>query len=114
MPGQASKANVSITVPQVPNGCQAWEVPPAMSALEDRAVAGGTKVTLQEFGQTTALVFTSDAGRMAYSSHFRTSPPMHKLAAQWTHDLAIVEFDKVCAFTPSWSRWAKPSRTARN
>src|SRR5262249_30566213 len=63
VPGQAAKANVEIIVPQVPIGTQPWEVSPGdVQALKQERVAGGTKITIPEFGQTAAVVFTADNG----------------------------------------------------
>src|SRR5262249_38155153 len=63
VPGQSAVANLSIPVPQVPDGTQAWEVSPAsVHCLHQERVIGGTKITVPEFGLTTAIVFTSDNG----------------------------------------------------
>ena len=61
VPGQEAAHRVTLTVPQVPAGTQAWEVSPGeVRSLPTERVAGGTQVTLTEFDQTAAIVFTSD------------------------------------------------------
>jgi hypothetical protein len=97
VPGQAAKGNLTVVVPQVPNGTQAWEVSPGdVHTLKQERVAGGTKITLPEFGQTAAVVFTADNGKDGLVVHLQDQARrMRQSAAQWTHDLAMVEFDKV-------------------
>lgn len=97
VPGQSAAAKLSITVPQVPTGTQAWEITPGeVRSLQSGRVVGGTQVYVPEFGLTTAIVFTSDnspTGMLVrFQDHCRRS---RKLAAQWAHDLAEVEMEKV-------------------
>jgi len=66
--------------------------------LRAERVTGGTKVTVPEFGMTSAIVFTSDNGPDGLLVQFQEQTRrMRKLAAQWAHDLAQVEMDKVLA-----------------
>jgi hypothetical protein len=97
VPGQAAASRLSITVPEVPGGAQAWEVSPgAVAGLQTERVVGGTKVTLPEFGLTAAIIFTADSGPTGLVVRFQDQAHRwQKLAAQWTHDLAEVEVDKV-------------------
>ncbi len=97
VPGQAAKAKLTVVVPQVPVGTQAWQVSPGdVRSLVQERVAGGTKITLPEFAQTAAVVFTADNGKDGLVVHLQDQARrMRKLAAQWTHDLAVVEYDKV-------------------
>jgi hypothetical protein len=97
VPGQSAAAQLSIVVPQVPVGTQAWEVSPGeVHSLRPERVPGGTKITLPEFSLKTAIVFTSDNspnGLVVYfQEHARRT---HKQAALWAHDLAEAEIDKV-------------------
>ncbi|HXG10357.1 MAG TPA: hypothetical protein VNK04_11385 [Gemmataceae bacterium] len=97
VPGQAATVNLTITVPQVPNGAQVWEVTPGeVRSLRAERVTGGVKVTIPEFGLTTAIVFTSDTGPTGLLVRFQDQARrLRKLAAQWSHDLAQVELEKV-------------------
>jgi hypothetical protein len=94
VPGQAAASKLSLVVPQVPQSHQAWEVTPGeVRGLRVERVVGGTKVTLPEFGLTTALVFTSDTNLIIRFQE--QSRSMRQLAAQWTYDLALYEIEKV-------------------
>jgi hypothetical protein len=97
VPGQAASSRLNLVVPEVPDGTQAWEVSPGeVTGLEMQRVIGGTKVTLPEFGLTAAIVFTSDSGPTGLVVRFQDQARRwQQLAAQWTHDLAEVEIDKV-------------------
>jgi hypothetical protein len=97
VPGQAASAQLSITVPQVPQGCQPWEVSPGqLRSLRWERVLGGVKVTLNEFDLTAAIVFTSDLSEsgpiVRLQETYRRMLPM---AAQWAHDQAKEEMAKV-------------------
>jgi hypothetical protein len=97
VPGQAAATRLSIIVPEVPIGTQAWEVSPVeVRSLQMERVIGGTRITLPEFGLTATVVFTSDNGPNGIIVRFQEQlRQMRKLAAQWAHDLAEVELDKV-------------------
>ncbi len=94
VPGQSAATKLEIIVPQVPGGTQAWEVTPGeVRALKTKRVVGGTKVTLPEFGLTSAIVFTSDTNLIVrFQEHARV---VRQLAAQWTYEQAIQEIQKV-------------------
>lgn len=97
VPGQSALSKLSMVVPQVPNGTQAWEATPGdVRSLIIERVPGGTKVTLPEFGLTSSIVFTADNGQSGLLARLQDqSRRMRKLAAQWSHDLAVVEIEKV-------------------
>ena len=97
VPGQSATAHLTITVPEVPAGTQAWQVSPVeVQALPVERVIGGTRVTISEFGLTAAVVFTSDNNPTGIIVRFQEQlRRMRKLAAQWQHDLAEVELEKV-------------------
>jgi hypothetical protein len=98
VPGQSAVSNLTLTVPQVPQSHQAWEVTPAdVRGLRSTRVVGGTKVTVQEFGLTTAIVFTSDfAGENSIVGRFQSmAASRRQLAAQWSYDMALYEMEKV-------------------
>jgi hypothetical protein len=96
VPGQASPCNLSVTVPQVPANCQAWEVLPGrLRSYKTDRVLGGTQVTVRDFNLTTALVFTADLGPTGLVVRFQEQQRrMRKAAAQWAHDLAEEELAK--------------------
>lgn len=98
VPGQAALAKVKLIVPEVPAGCTAWLVSPAeVRSLAMERVPGGTRITIPEFGLTAAVVFTNDlTGDNSLLDYFQSqSRRMRQLAAQWAHDLAQVEIEKV-------------------
>jgi hypothetical protein len=95
-PGQGGASNLQVTVPLSPWGTEAWEVTPGqVHALKTERIWGGTKVTLPEFGLTTAIVITADNGPTGLLVRLQDEARRkRKLAAQWAHDLAEVELDK--------------------
>lgn len=94
VPGQAAVAKLTLVIPQVPKTMQAWEVSPAdVRGLKTERIDKGTKVTLPEFGLTSMVVFTSDTNLMGkFQDQARAR---RQLAAQWAHDLAVYEYEKV-------------------
>jgi hypothetical protein len=94
VPGQSAAVRLSMTVPQVPQGTQAWEVQPGeMRGLRYDRQPGGYKITLPEFGLTSAIVFTADNSLVIrWQEQVRAR---RQLAAQWTRDLAHLELAKV-------------------
>ena len=98
VPGQSAVANLTLTVPQVPTGTQAWLISPGeIRALRSERIVGGTRITLPEFGLTAAVVFTSDlVGRNSLVAHLQDQVrSMSKIATQWSYDLAQEELAKV-------------------
>ncbi len=94
VPGQAAAAKLHLVVPQVPKTMQAWEVSPGdVRGLKTERVDKGMKVTLPEFGLTSMVVFTSDTNLMGrFQDQARAR---RQLAAQWSHDMAFYEYEKV-------------------
>jgi hypothetical protein len=96
VPGQAAVSKLTITVPQVPQTLQCWEVTPGeVRSLRAERVPGGSKVTIPEFGLTTALVFTADTNLIVRFQEMAKS--RRQLAAQWTYDMAVYELQKAVA-----------------
>jgi hypothetical protein len=97
VPGQAAAVKLSMVVPQVPLGMQAWEVCPAeVRSLRVERVVGGTRVTIPEFGLTGAVVFTSDNSQGGLLVRLQELTRQRSaLAAQWAQDLAEEEITKV-------------------
>ncbi len=97
VPGQAAANKVTVVVPNVPTGTQAWLVSPGeVRALRAERVVGGTQVTIPEFGLTAAVVFTGDLSATGMVVRFQDqSRNMARVAAQWAHDLAEEELTKV-------------------
>jgi hypothetical protein len=94
VPGQAAVSKLSMVVPQVSPSTQAWEVTPAdVIGLRGERVTGGTKVTLPEFGLTSAVVFTSDTNVIVRLQEQGRS--RRQTAAQYTYDMALYEMEKV-------------------
>lgn len=97
VPGQAAKGTLTLTVPQVPIGTSAWEITAGeLRSLPTERVAGGTRLTIPEFGLTSAVLFTADNGPTGILVRLQDQVRQsRKLAAQWAHDLAAVQLDKV-------------------
>jgi hypothetical protein len=96
VPGQSAVARLSITVPQVPASAQAWEVSPGrVHALKIERTTGGTKITLPEFGLTTAIIFTGDQTNHIVARLQDQARQTNKITAKWSHDLAEEEIRKV-------------------
>jgi hypothetical protein len=94
VPGQSAVARLSLVVPGVPQGTQAWEVTPGdVRGIRPERVIGGTRIVISEFGLTTAVVFTADMSLVVRFQEQARSK--RQLAAQWTHDLARQELEKV-------------------
>ncbi len=97
VPPQGGATELSIVVPQAPTGCQAWEVTPGqVKSLPWKRVVGGVQVTIKEFSLTTPVVLTSDLSPTGLVVRWQDlQRKMSKLSAQWAHDLAEEEFNKV-------------------
>lgn len=99
VPGQLATNNLELIIPGAPADAQVWEVSPGdVRALQHERVAGGMKVTIPEFGLTTALVLTNDVNAVDGGQIGRlqqTARRSRKLAAQWSYDLAVEELGKV-------------------
>jgi hypothetical protein len=96
VPGQGAFAKLSITVPQVPDSTQAWEISPGqVHALKVERTTGGTKITLPDFGLTAAILFAGDQGNRMVARLQDQARQTNKVAAKWAHDLAEEEIRKV-------------------
>jgi hypothetical protein len=110
VPGQSAAPAVSMIVPDVPDGDQAWLVSPSeVRSLSPNApapltgtlmlqrsnrVVSGRQVIIPEFGLTAAVCFTSDTpGLVSYWQ--KQSRNMSRLAAEWSVQLAKIEIEKV-------------------
>jgi hypothetical protein len=94
VPGQAAINKLHVYAPPMPSSMQAWEISPAdVRHLQTTRLAGSTKVTLPEFGLTAAIVFTTNNELLARFQE--QAKGRRQLAAQWAHDMAAYELDKV-------------------
>jgi hypothetical protein len=94
VPGQAAAKKLELMVPPMPHSMEAWEVSPGdVKHLKAERVVGATKVTLPEFGLTSAIVFTANMELIARFQEQAKGRRQH--AAQWAHDMAAYELDKV-------------------
>src|SRR5260370_13922673 len=94
VPGQSAVGKLSIVVPPMAQSMQAWEVSPGdVRHLKTERVVGGTKVTLFDFGLTSAIVFTSNTE--VVDRFHEQAKGRRQLAAQWAHDMAAYELEKV-------------------
>lgn len=89
VPTQAAATGASFTVPAVPDSHRAYELTPAgLSSVRDKKrVAGGTRVTLDEFGVTSLVVLTEDPLTQAHLQ--RKLRAMAPRAAQVARELAL-------------------------
>ena len=95
VPGQAAVPSLTIKVPAVPLGCQAWEVSPGrVRSLQWTRKLGGNEVVLKEFCLTSAIVFTSDLTGLVVRFQ-KDQKEMAASAAQWAYDQAQEELAKV-------------------
>jgi hypothetical protein len=98
VPGQSAATTLTMTIPMVPTGAQAWSVSPGeVKALSPpMRVVGGSKISVAEFDVTAAIVFTSDNSPTGLLVRWQDQARrMQKMAAQWSYDLAGVEIAKV-------------------
>jgi hypothetical protein len=94
VPGQAAVSKLQVTAPPMPHSMEAWLVSPAdVRRLKIERVVGGTKVTVPEFGLTASIVFTSNTELVARFQE--QAKGRRQQAAQWAHDMAAYELDKV-------------------
>jgi len=92
VPGQSAVGKLSIVVPPMAQSMQAWEVSPGdVRHLKTERVVGGTKVTLFDFGLTSAIVFTSNTEVVAASR----SRPRRRNWRPMARDMAAYELEKV-------------------
>jgi hypothetical protein len=98
VPGQSAVPKLSIIVPQVPQGLVAHEVTPGevRQLFGQEQVVGGTKITIPEFGLTTAVALIPAQGQTSLLVYFQSqAQKTRQVAAQWAYDLAQVELVKV-------------------
>jgi hypothetical protein len=95
VPGQAAVPSLTIKVPAVPLGCQAWEISPGRVRSHGwiRRL-GGNEIVLKEFCLTSAIVFTSDLTGLVVKCK-KDQEEMAQSAAQWAYDEAQEELAKV-------------------
>jgi hypothetical protein len=94
VPGQAALSKLQIFAPPMPHSLQGWEISPAdVRHVKAERGVGTTKITLTQFGLTAAIVFTSNNDLVARFQE--QAKGRRQLAAQWAHDMAAYELDKV-------------------
>jgi hypothetical protein len=114
VPPQGALANLSIVVPLVPDGTQPWELSPgrvqSLQFQSERRLSG-MRIVLPEFDLTSAIVFTSDLSGMVvkWQNHARLMAPQ---VAQWAHDLAAAQLEKVKKTHAELEDLAPPVRNA--
>lgn len=94
VPGQGAVSKLDVKAPPMPSSMEAWEISPAdVRHLTTERIAGSSKVTLPEFGLTAAILFTANTELIARFQE--QAKGRRQLAAQWAHDMAAYELDKV-------------------
>ncbi|HJZ89560.1 MAG TPA: hypothetical protein VKE40_01730 [Gemmataceae bacterium] len=113
---QAAVQGLTFTVPLVPDGAEPWEITPVRVhslQYQMRITAEGTQITLPEFDQTAAVVFTSDNAPDGLLAAWQRK--VHELgpaAAAWACELAEEEFKKVMRTQARLEELAPPIETA--
>ena len=103
VPGQAAASKVTIKIPEVPRSTQAWEVCPVeVRHLSFKRVLGGTEITLNDFGLTSAVVFTGDQRLLIRLQE--QAKARRQLAAQFSYDQALYEMGKIVKTQDQLSR----------
>lgn len=99
VPPQGGATELTFVVPQAPTGAQVWEITAGqVRSIPWSRVVGGTQISLKEFSLATAVVLTSDLSPTGLVVGWQDAQrKKSKLAAQWAHDLAEEEFNKVLA-----------------
>ena len=95
VPGQAADAKLTMTVPQVPDSYQCFEVSPGEvhHLKREHGTTGGMTITVPDFSLTAAIVFTSDISLLTYFQE--RCYVRQQAAAQYTYNLAVEELRKV-------------------
>lgn len=96
VPGQQAVHQLTLKIPGVPAATPAWEVTGTeVRALKPERVSGGLKITLEEFGLTSMVVFSSDPNvvRQLRSEVARVAQE----AARLHRDLASAKLRRVIA-----------------
>lgn len=96
VPPQGALPSVTMVIPAIPAGMQAWEVGPGqVRSLKWARVTGGYRIELKEFALTAAVVFTSDLSASGLVVRFQDlQRKMVPIAAQWAIDLAGSSIDR--------------------
>jgi hypothetical protein len=98
VPGQSAKSKLSVIVPQVPESLIPYEISPSeiRQVRDVQHPPGGVKITIPEFGLTSAIAFMPPTGPNSLLVHYQQlTKKMRQTAAQWAHDLAQLELAKV-------------------
>lgn len=95
--GQSANPELTITVPGVPVTASAFEVSPGrVQALPIQRQPGGSIIKIRHFSLIATILFTTDLGPngpvVALQDQQRR---LVRLAAQWSHDLAVEELTRV-------------------
>jgi hypothetical protein len=114
--GRSAVANLTITVPGVPNGAHSWLVSPVgIEGIQPERIAGGRRIILPEFDLTAAVVFTADTGPYQLLVYLQDQTRrMRRTAAQWSKDLAARELDKVSRVQAELTRAGHQVRNAEH
>ena len=100
--GQSAANDVSFVVPGVPESNNAYLlIPGALKRLRSERVTGGTRVTLDEFGLTSLVLFTQDA--LVISRVSQRAAQIRRRAAQLQRDLAVARLQAVEQVLRRWS-----------
>lgn len=121
VPGQAASSNLTIVVPGAPESHSAYEISPGgFQKLWHKRVAGGLRVTIEEFGLGSIVLLTQDASAVAGLTSRLGN--VQQRAAGLARDLAVSrqftveQIDRrlklIGRGVPEAERWLQQSRTA--
>src|SRR5205085_6887982 len=97
VPGQAAVNQLKVLVPQVPESMMAWEISPGRvrSFLPER-IAGGSRIVLNDFDLTSAIVFTNDTRPNGLVAQWEDQARrFSQKAAYLTYQLALKQLAQV-------------------
>jgi hypothetical protein len=108
VPGQSAADSVSLVVPGVPESDKAFRLAPgALEPLRPERVTGGTRVTLEEFGLTSLVLFTGQP--LVIHQMRQRAEAIARRAAQRQRELADA---KLQALAPRHASAAQSGATA--
>lgn len=94
VPGQSAGTTISFVVPGVPESSDAYLLTPGqLQPIRRKRVAGGRRITIDEFGLTTLVVLTQDP--LVVSDLSQRSAQVARRASELSRNLAVDKLEQV-------------------
>ncbi len=94
VPGQSAGTSISFVVPGVPESSDAYLLTPGqLQPIRRKRVAGGRRITIDEFGLTTLVVLTQDP--LVVSDLSQRSAQVARRASELSRNLAVDKLEQV-------------------